>query len=394
MQFDSRTYRLTDRGNFGRIAAGAGIVGLVFSGVGYYVDAGQFFFSWLTAVVFWLSIGLGGLFFTMLHHLVGAKWSVVLRRLSENIMSVLPVMALLFIPVLLGLHELFHWSHADAVAADPLLQGKAGYLNITFFVLRLVAYFLIWFVLVYMLNRISAAQDSAYHPSQTRRLRVISAPGIILFAITLTFSAFDWMMSLDAHWYSTIFGVYVFSGSLLAMLSFLTLVVLLLRRNHVLENTITVEHRHDLGKLIFAFTIFWAYMAFSQYFLIWYGNIPEETIWFLHRWDTSWKVVTLLILFGHFVVPFFVLFPHAAKRNPLVLGAMALWILVMHWIDLYWIIMPTLHHHGVHLSWIDPATLVGIGGVFLWYFWRRVASRPLVPIKDPSLEASIRFVNH
>jgi hypothetical protein len=216
---------------------------------------------------------------------------------------------------------------------------------------------------------------------------------MILFALTITFAAFDWLMSLDAHWYSTIFGVYVFAGAVVGLLAFITIVAVNFHRNDILKDEITFEHYHDLGKLLFAFIVFWGYMAFSQYFLIWYSNIPEETLWFLHRWEGSWKVVTLLIVFGHFVVPFFILFPRFTKRNKFVLFMMAFWILMMHWVDLYWIAMPSLHHHGVHISWMDFTTMIGIGGIFIWLMWRKLSANPLLPVNDPRLEKSFKFIN-
>ena len=394
MELDNKTYLLTDRGKFGKLAAMVGGVGVALSAAGYFIDSAQFFHSWLTSFVFWTSIALGGLCFTMLHHLVAARWSVVLRRMSENVMMMLPIMVVFLIPILFGLHDLYHWSHADVVEADHLLQGKAAYLNPTFFVIRLAGYFLIWFVLSRLLYRVSLRQDVGHDPSQIKKMRVISAPGMILFAVTLTFFSFDLMMSLDAHWYSTIYGVYVFAGSFAAVLSLIFLTILLLHSRGVLNKEISVEHYHDLGKLIFAFIIFWGYMAFSQYFLIWYANIPEETIWFPHQWEGSWKVVTLLLAFGHFVVPFFLLFPQGAKKNAALMKIMTTWVLLMHWVDIYWLVMPSLHPEGVYLSWMDFSTMFGIGGIFLWLFWKRMGSSPLVPINDPNLKASMRFVNH
>jgi len=394
LKIDRETYRLTDSGKIGSIALAIGLVGLGAGAVGFTIEREQFFHSYLTAFMFWLSLSLGGLFFTMLHHIVGARWSVVLRRISENIMAVMPLMALLAVPLLFGLGDLYHWSHEDTVAGDKLLQGKAAYLNTTFFIIRMVGYFIVWLVLSRLLYRVSLRQDKGHQVSLTRKMRLISAPGIILFAVTFTFASFDWLMSLDAHWYSTIFGVYVFSGSLLGMLALMTITAAIWRKNHILDKEITVEHYHDLGKLMFAFTIFWGYMAFSQYFLIWYGNIPEETVWFLHRWENSWKTVSLVIVFGHFVIPFFLLFPQVTKRRPGMLLFISLWLLLMHWLDLYWLVLPTLHPHGVHFSWLDPATMLGTGGLFIWYLGRRTAAVPLLPTGDPHLETSKHFINH
>jgi hypothetical protein len=393
VKLDRQTYRFTDTGSFGKVALVIGILGLVLSAFGYFQDKTQLFHSYLTAFSFWLSIGLGGLFFTMLHHLVNATWSVVLRRLSESVMVTLPFMIVLFVPVALGMHELYQWSHADVVAADEILQKKTAYLNTGFFLVRAVLYFAIWSLLAWSLYKTSLAQDKEHHQSQIARMRRISAPGMILFALTSTFAAFDWLMSLDAHWYSTIFGAYIFSGGFLAVLSFLILIAIYQRKQGVLSETITVEHYHDLAKLTFAFIIFWAYMGFSQYFLIWYANIPEETVWFLHRWEGSWKAVSLVIVFGHFAFPFVVLITRAAKRSFPVLAAAAGWILLMRWVDLHWVVLPNLHHHGAHLSWLDLTTMLGIGGLFVWFFWRRYTSRAAVPVKDPSLEESIQFIN-
>ncbi|MFH1686237.1 MAG: hypothetical protein ABIE70_01790 [bacterium] len=383
------TYRLSNPGRLGTVALVVGILGLAGSIGAYFQDQSQFYFSWLIAFVFWTTIALGGLFFTMLHHLVAATWSVVLRRLAENLAGPLVLMAVFFTPVLFGMHDLFHWTHADAMAHDELLQGKSGYLNPTFFVIRGFGYFVVWIVLWLLLRRVSLGQDVAPSSRQTKRMITISAPGMILFGITITFAGFDWLMSLDPHWYSTIFGVYIFAGALVGVISFLILLSLALRRKGVLEGIVTSEHDHDLGKLLFAFTIFWGYMAFSQYFLIWYGNIPEETVWMLHRWEGSWKTVTLALVFGHFVLPFFALFPHATKRFRPAMLTIALWMLAMHWLDLYWIAMPILHHHGAHISWVDLTTMFGIGGIFIWWTWRMIAAQPVVPVGDPKLEASI-----
>jgi hypothetical protein len=378
---------------FVKISLLAGIVGLAFAVIGYFVDAKQFYYSYLNAFVFWTTLMLGGLFFTMLHHISGAVWSTVLRRLLESFMITVPIMALFFVPIIFGIHDLYHWSHEDLVSNDVLLQKKSAYLNPTFFIIRTVFYFVIWYLLAKNLHKISLQQDSEIKTDHIKRMRTWSAPGIVLFALTITFAAFDWLMSLDAHWYSTIFGVYIFAGSFLGFTAFLILTGLSLRKKGILENTITTEHYHDLGKFLFAFTIFWGYMAFSQYFLIWYANIPEETIWYQHRWEGSWKYITLLLVFGHFLIPFIGLMPRAAKRNLNYLKLMCMWILLMHFFDLYWIIMPTLSEHGIHFSWMDVVTFIGIGGIFLWYFWFRYLSNALVPINDPQLNNSVTFTN-
>ena len=393
MENQNQNYQLSDSPFFQMPALIIGLAGLLATVAGYFVDHSQFFFSYLTAYMFWLTVTLGALFFTMLHHLTGADWSIVLRRILETVMMTLPVMAILFIPILLGLHDLYHWSHEDAVMADPVLQKKSPYLNTVFFTIRAILYFTIWILLARGLYKTSLAQDAGYDPKQVVKMRKISAPGMVLFALSITFAAFDWLMSLDAHWYSTIFGVYIFGGSLLGILTFMVIFGNLLRKKGVLADTITVEHYHDLGKFLFAFTIFWGYIGFSQYFLIWYANIPEETIWYLHRWEGSWKIITMIIVFGHFLIPFMALMPRFVKRKLGALTFFAVWIMIMHWIDIFWLVMPNLHHHGAHFSWMDLTATFGIGGIFLWYFLRKYYKHALVPINDPRLDVSIHMKN-
>lgn len=392
MKLDDKTYRLPGTGNFARIAYAVGLIGVVASLLGFALDRQQFYFSWLTAFVFWFTLAAGGLFFTMLHHLTGATWSVVLRRLSEAVMSMVPYMAIAFLPLLPGIADLYHWSHADAVIHDELLQKKSVYLNVPFFVTRQIIYFAVWTLLAALLNKYSRLQDKGPDRPLADRFIKISAPGMIAFAITITFASFDWLMSLEPHWYSTIFGVYIFSGALVAIISFLSLFLLALRRRGILENEVTVEHYHDLGRLLFAFMVFWAYMAFSQYFLIWYGNIPEETIWMRNRWEGAWRTISLLLVFGHFIVPFFILITRVAKRRLFTLGVLAGWLLFMHLVDVYWVVMPNLHH-DFHFSWLDLTTLIAIGGLFMGRLWQIYSSRPLVPVGDPKLKSSMEMVN-
>ncbi len=387
-------YRLTDKNIIGKPALIVGVAGLALSMIGYFMDPKQFFYSYLVAYVFWTTLALGGLFFTLLHHLTGAEWSTVLRRISESVMVSFPILAVLFIPVALGMHDLYHWTHTDVVVNDKILSAKAPYLNVTFFIIRTAAYFAIWSLLSWRLHKLSLEQDSNPSPELRKKFRKISAPGMLLFAVTITFAGFDWLMSLDPHWYSTIFGVYVFGGSLLAIYSFLIIFGLMLRKRNILQDTITVEHYHDLGKFLFAFTIFWGYIGFSQYFLIWYANIPEETIWYLYRWEGSWSIITMIIVLGHFLVPFILLMPRANKRNLKFLNFMAVWIFVMHWIDIYWLVIPNLHQQGFQLSWMDLTLTLGIGGLFMYWFWRKLSANALVAINDPSLEISINFTNN
>lgn len=395
MTIDAKTFKLTDSGKLGNLSMIIGAIGLLLSVLAWITDSQRFFYAWLTAFVFWVSLGLGGLFFTMLHNLTASKWSVVIRRISETLMIQLPWMFLAFIPVLFGMHDLYHWTDADHVAHDALLQAKAPYLNVTFFAIRTVIYFAIWSFTAWKLYRFSVSHDQTGDPDILVRMRKFSAIGMLLFAPTITFAAFDWLMSMDPHWYSTIFGVYAFGGTFFGALGLITVICLWLRRGGILKDVITVEHYHDLGKLMFGFTVFWSYIAFSQYFLIWYGNVPEETVWYLHRWEGNWKTISLVLLFGHFMLPFVALIFRNTKRNLALMTFFALWFMLMHWIDLYWLVYPTfpVMKHGFSISWMEAATVIGLGGVFLGMFWRRLRSQALVPVNDPFLERSMNFIN-
>ncbi len=386
---------LKNSGKLTTLFFGLGAVGLAVLALGLLANPEQFWFSTALGFVYWVTLGLGGLFFVLIHHITGSVWSVNIRRMAEAVMATLPWMFLFALPLLIwGLPHIFEWSHPDIVANHPVLQRKTGYLNTSFFTIRTVVYFAIWLGVSLLLYRTSLNQDSGTQPELwTRKLRVISAPSIFLFAITLSFFSFDWLMSIDPLWYSTIFGVYIFSGSYVMILAFLIILNLRLQSQKNFKSLVTIEHFHDLGKLLFAFIVFWGYIGGSQYFFIWYANIPEETVWYLHRWEDGWKYATLLMIAGHFAIPFLVLIFRASKRSLRVLGVMASWILFMHLVDLYWLIMPNIHPHVPVVSWMDVAAVIGIGGIFLGIFWRTYTAHPLVPVGDPKLKDSIEFIN-
>lgn len=375
-----------------RIGGGLAALGVVASLLAAFADPHRFAFSYLTSFVWFITIGLGGLFFVLIQHLTRAAWSVAPRRQAEWLSGLLPLGAVLFIPIVFFAHELWeHWMGAAALV-DPILQKKSGYLNPTFFYIRAAFFFAAWTGLVLLFNRASRRQDENGDPNLTVKMQSWSAPATLIFALTLTFAAFDWLMSLDPHWYSTIFGVYVFAGSVTSSLALIALLTIGLQRAGLLHKVSTIEHRHDLGKLLFGFTIFWAYIAFSQFFLIWYANIPEETIFFVHRWTDGWKSISLVLLFGHFWLPFAVLLSRHAKRSMLVLGLAAAWHLVMHWVDIFWIVMPSYDHHG-HVSWIDLAAWLGTIGIIALWLAVRASRDPLYPLKDPRLAEAMQVVN-
>jgi len=392
MKFDIQTHMLLETGSFTQKALIAGVVGLLLSAIGAYMDHSTFFQAYLTAFTFLTTIGLGGLFFVLVHHITGAYWGVVLRRVAENLAATLPIMGLAMIPLFFGMHDLFHWTHPEAVAQDAILQWKAPYLNTTFFIIRNVVYFAIWTWLTHGLRSLSLAQDEG-NASTLVKMRRKAAGGTVLYALTVTLFAFDWLMGLDPHWYSTIFGVYVFSGGFLAALALLSILANLLRNNGAGE-LVTAEHTHDLGKFLFAFTAWWGYIGAAQYFLIWYGNIPEETLWFIHRWEHGWKPVSMFLALFHFVVPFVVLSFRAVKRIPVLILSAAGLFLVMHYVDHFWMINPTFNDHHFHVSWMHLSTLVGLGGIFTWWLFLNTGKAPVIPTGDPMLQKSIDHTVH
>jgi hypothetical protein len=347
-------------------------------------------FSYLFSFLFFLSITLGSLFFVIIQHLTRAGWSVVLRRIPETFAMNAWVMAVFFLPILFGIHELYHWTHADVVAADPILQGKAGYLNFKFFLARAVLFLGAWVWMARYFYKKSVKQDSSGDPKLTLSMQAFSAAAILNFAITLTFGIIDWAMSLTPHWYSTMFGVYFFAGSAVAAFAIMSLVALTLRRFGYLKDIIRVEHYHDVAKFLYGLNIFWAYVSFSQYFLIWYANIPEDSVWFMQHFNGSWNTVAATLAIGHFFVPFLIFMSKHTRRNLTAHCAMMVWFLVMHCLDIYWLIMPNITPNGIHIAVSDISSFVGIGGIYIGFFWLRLRNASLIPVQDPRLPESLR----
>ncbi|NGP88254.1 hypothetical protein [Fodinibius halophilus] len=368
---------------------GVGIVGLLATGVGYFLQHDQFFFSYLVSFSFFSSIALASLFFVMLQHLTRSHWSTAIRRIPEAISSNLWIWAIFIIPVLLGMHSLYHWTHADAVAHDPVMKGKVPYLNTSFFIIRQFIYFALWSFLGYRMYSKSVEMDESGDWGIQTLLRRTSGPGLFFFGITLAFASFDWLMTLDPHWYSTIFGVYYFAMSFQGLFATLILIVMYLWKQGLLTNTIKKGHIYDLGVQMFGFTVFYAYIAFSQFLLIYYANIPEETVWFLERLNGGYEYLAYLYMFGRFVIPFVVLLSKRAKSNYKIVTSISVLILISHLVELYWIVMPVLNHHGFHLSWMTITSFIGLGGIFFGLFFHRFKQSKMVPINDPTLGDSL-----
>jgi hypothetical protein len=372
------------------------VLGIVFAiswlaaAVGWLSDSQRFDYSYFCGFVYFITIGVGGLFFLMMQFLTGAAWSVPVRRFMETVAASLPAGLVLFIPIAFAIPELYEWARPTH---DPLVQAKAGYLNPAFFLIRSAIYLGVWSLWGVAIYRQSTQQDGTRSIENMGAASRWSAPGLVITLLTATLAAFDWVMSLDPRWYSTIFGIYMLAGGGLAFIAVITLISLALRRAGVLKSAITVEHYHDLGKWLFALTVFWAYIAFSQYLLIWYANLPDETIFYKVRLAGSWTVWSALLVVGHFLIPFFFLLGRAAKRNLTVLGWMAAWIAVMHFVDIYWLIMPTFSKRGINLNWMDFVTLLATGSAFALAFWLRLGRKALVPVGDLRFEQGLAFKN-
>jgi hypothetical protein len=350
-------------------------------------DYQQYLRSWLVAFLLVLSLPLGSLALLMLHSLTGGAWGLAIRRVLEASVRTLPVAALAFVPIALGLHELYEWSHADVVAADPILAHKAPYLDPRGFVLRGGGYFVLWGLLAVAVSRIGSRLDRSAEESVARRLRAVSAPGLALYAVTLTFASVDWAMSLEPHWFSTLYGMIFVVGQGLATFAFAIVAAAWLRRREPYARRLRPEHFHDLGKLLFAFVFLWAYLAYSQYLIIWTGNLAEETPWYLHRSSHGWQAVAIFLIALHFVLPFAVLLTRKVKRTPRLLAAIGGWLLLMRLVDLYWLIVPAFHHEGIHLSWMDVVAPLALGALWLAAFAHQLARRPLDSALDAQLES-------
>lgn len=396
--FPEHEIRMGDRARkIARTAAVVGVTGLAIAASLAFTRGGEtkahFFPSYLVSFVFYLSLCLGAFFFVLIQHLTHAGWSVVVRRIAEVVAANTAVMAVLAIPILLGMREIFDWADPAYVAAHPLVQRKEAYLNIPFFMIRLAISFVLWISLTNWFLKRSVEQDRTGDVELTNRMRRLAAPATFIFAVTLTVTAFDLLMSLEPEWFSTMFGVYFFSGSVVGFLALLPLVTYLIQKMGWLSRTVTVEHYHDMGKLVFAFIVFWTYIAFSQYMLIWYGNLPEETFWFLRRQTGEWTKLSIFLLAGHFAVPFFWLISRGPKRRKGMLAIAAVWILFMHFVDMYYVVMPHTSAERIPLSIVDVACFLGIGGIFVAAAAHRMAKLSLIPVKDPRLAESLAFEN-
>ncbi len=372
----------------GALLLGLGVIILILA---FALDFRRAMFDYLWIYMFLVSIAIGSLAFAALEYVVGASWSTPFRRVIEITASLTPFLIILAIPLFFGMKELYTWTQSSVLQADEVLRGKEPYLNIQFFTIRTAACLLIWFIFYYFITRNSELQDQTGDPKLTKRNIRISVPFMPIFVITISIAAIDWMMSLEPHWYSTIYGLYYFSGTVGAALAVNTYILVKLKEGDYLIKGVTNDHFYSMGTLMFAFIIFWAYIGFSQYLLIWYADIPEETFWMLQRWDGSWKFVSLALLFLHFVIPFLILVSRGSKTNMTLLKVMAIWMLFAHALDLYWLIMPTYFKGNAGFGWSELSFPLVITGLVMIVFKLRADKKNLVAIGDPKMQDGLEF---
>jgi len=442
MKFDEQTFKIYNIKNIVIKSSVIAVIGILLSIVGFITDP-RFIHSYLVSYVFFTTLSLGGLFFVLAHHMFGADWSVVLRRIPETLMLLVPIMLIFYIPIGMNLDSLYQWTDSvpDYYYEDgqlhwkdkakmknsldsnygekenyeksyqtgknkydenfwkhhPTMVAKAAYLNKDFFYIRLGLYFLIWTSLIFSLYKTSVSHKTSL---DKQKMKKMSALGLALFAITISFFGFDLIMSLDAAWFSTMFGVYIFAGSYLTAVSFVTLVCLFLHSKGILVDEINEKHYANLGKVLFTFTVFWAYIGGFQYYIYWYANLPEEIFWFIQRWEGPWKYLSLFLIIGHFIIPFTLLIFNKLKRNKTVLLVLSSLFIVLHYIDMYWMVMPNFFRdsHGYIksdkvydlsiLSWTDLSIFLAMGGILMAIFWILFQRNPIVPNKDSAYNQS------
>ncbi|HKV09451.1 MAG TPA: hypothetical protein VJ725_15010 [Thermoanaerobaculia bacterium] len=378
-----------------RLGLIVGVIGAVLCAIGFFVSPEYFFRSWLVGWVYWMGVTLGCFAIMMLHHLSRGAWGLVVRRVMEAASRTLPWLLLLSLPILLDLlttKSLYLWSRP--IAGDELLQAKAPYLNVWAYLLRLVIYFAVWGGFAFVLNRMSLKQDTSDDPGLTRRMQLIAAFGLAAYCLAVTFASVDWLMSLDPHWFSTIYGVYLMGSQGLAALAFIITFALFLSRREPMAGVIQPRHFHDWGKLFLAFVMLWAYFSFSQFLIIWSGNLPEEIEWYLKRLHGGWGLVALLLVLFHFALPFVLLLSRDLKRSGRLLVGVAVLMLVMRWVDLLWQVEPNFEEHHVVHYWLYLAAPAAIGGIWLFLFVHELKKRPILPINDPYLPEAIAHNGH
>ncbi len=360
-----------------------GVVGLLLCLLGFFINREQFFQSYSFAFLYWSGFSIGGLGVLLMHHTVGGKWGVITRRLLEAQMRTLPLAALLIIPILLGLRYLYPWANHALVMQTPVLQHKAPYLNTPFFIGRVVLYFVIWLFWGFRVNRLADRQDETGDPTLKERMRAFSAPGVLVFTLTGTFAYIDWILSADIQFFSTVYGAMILIGDILQAIAMSIIVLVFASREDRFGGRVNSPVLHDLGNMMFAFVIFWAYLSASQLIIVWPGNLPQELGWYLDRIRGFWKYLALATALSMFAIPFCLLLSQDRKRHPIRLLRVAIFILFARIIDMFWIVEPTYRTKGFALYWTDIGAFLGIGGIWAYIYLGQLRRRPLLPLQDP-----------
>lgn len=373
------------------VALAVGLLALGATAFGAFTQRSQFFFSWLFGLLFWLGLSLGCLLVTMIHTLTGGRWGYPTRRFLEAGFMVLPLMLVLFIPVFLGLHELYPWARPQELASNPVLRERHVYENNWAFILRTVFFLGVWFWMAWCLRKWSRRQDATTDAAPTRKARALSGIGIVIHGLVATFAFVDWIMSLEKDWYSTMFPVIIVIGHVLVAYAFAVVLLTLLKERDPLRFVVNKTHYHHLGNVLLTFVLFWTYVSFGQLLIIYSGDLPHEIGWYLHRIATSWKAVIAVVALFHFFLPFFLLLFRGVKKRVPALTTLAALLFVMHIVDSYWLVLPSLHQGGVRVSWLDFTAPLGIGGLWLAAFLAFLKGAPLLPQHDPGLQFAFRY---
>ena len=370
----------------------AGGAGMLVCALGLVLNPAQFVRSYLTTYLLLLGVTLGSLALVMVHQVSGGAWGVVIRRVLGAATRTLPVLTALFIPVILGMRYLYPWTDASIVAHDAVLQWKRPYLNVPFFLIRTAIYFAVWNGIAFLLNKWSLEQDKTGDPLDAKRMQKLAAGGLLGYGLTITFASFDWAMSLEPHWFSTIYGVLLIGGQALAAMAFAIIALAWLHRRAPLNELVTSDHFHDLGNLLLAFTMLWAYFGFSQYLIVWSGNLPEEAEWYVHRSAHGWQFIALALVAFHFAVPFLLLLSRVAKRRGETLAKVAALLLVMRYVDLFWLTQPAFYSDRLHVHWLDVLLPASLGALWLGLFVYQLRGRALLPLHDPEFTEAVGHV--